>query len=209
MSVGVQLEIMRAPLIEELKRTKLPIWVTTLEAPEAKKPKDLFGSAELIMATQAFASGNPQITAAEEAESILENEDFDFAEVDDVLKVFKFVATDLHPTISKIYQDDINKRYLLSNSGVFFMGFCAACGHFRTRNNMKMLQGALDKVIDLAKADAEDPFKLEDYFKAIATITSARGRTNRRLVYDTFLRFFMGATDELEWLTTVAMMAGA
>ena len=29
-----------------------------------------------------------------------------------------------------------------------------------------------------------------------------RGKATRRLVYDTFLRFFRGVTTELEWLDT-------
>ena len=35
--------------------------------------------------------------------------------------------------------------------------------------------------------------------KLIKNITSSRGKMMRRLVYDTFLRFFLGSTTRLEW----------
>jgi len=39
-------------------------------------------------------------------------------------------------------------------------------------------------------------------------ITFARGKNMRRLVYDTFLRFFSGVTSELEWEDTVGQILG-
>jgi len=73
---------------------------------------------------------------------------------------------------------------------------------------MKMMDGALDKLGDELHKSNDDPLKLEDYQKALATITSSRGKAIRRLVYDTFLRFFYGASTELEWLDTAAQITG-
>ena len=78
-----------------------------------------------------------------------------------------------------------------------------------------MLEGALDKLIGLARPRRGDstrlttgPLRLDEYQAALETITSSRGKAIRRLVYDTFLRFFMGATNQLEWANTVSMMGG-
>jgi hypothetical protein len=73
---------------------------------------------------------------------------------------------------------------------------------------MKMLDGALDKVLGELKKTADDPLNLDDYQKALSTITSSRGKATRRLVYDTFLRFFNGASKELEWLDTATQITG-
>ena len=73
---------------------------------------------------------------------------------------------------------------------------------------MKMLDGALDKLKNLLEKSVEDPLNLDDYTKALATITTSRGKAIRRLVYDTFLRFFGGATSELEWLDTASQITG-
>ena len=67
---------------------------------------------------------------------------------------------------------------------------------------MKMLDGALDKLEALLNRPDEDPLHLDEYFNSVSMITASRGKTMRRLVNDTFLRFFMGATAELEWLDT-------
>ena len=58
---------------------------------------------------------------------------------------------------------------------------------------MKMLEGALEKLILLLKQPSEDPLGLEEYQELIKNITSSR------LVYDTYLRFFLGTTTRLEW----------
>ena len=49
---------------------------------------------------------------------------------------------------------------------------------------------------------------LDAYQRTVTRITSARGRHIRRLVNDTFLRFFSGATLELEWENTAAQILG-
>ena len=64
---------------------------------------------------------------------------------------------------------------------------------------MRMLDAALDKLIGLLRQPSDDPLGLDEYQELIKNITSSRGKMMRRLVYDTFLRFFMGTTTRLEW----------
>jgi len=45
----------------------------------------------------------------------------------------------------------------------------------------------------------EDPLNLEEYQETINNIKTSRGKSIRRLVYDTFLRFFNGTTNTLDW----------
>ena len=71
-----------------------------------------------------------------------------------------------------------------------------------------MLNGALDKLMVKLSEPREDPLGLEYYQQALATITTSRGKAIRRLVYDTFLRFFSGATVELEWMDTASQITG-
>ena len=59
---------------------------------------------------------------------------------------------------------------------------------------MKMLEAALDKLVVLLKAGGDDPLSLAEYQEAIKTITSSRGKMMRRLVFDCFLRYFLGTT---------------
>jgi TIR domain len=87
-----------------------------------------------------------------------------------------------------LHGDADNRRarlipFYFSGGGTLLTGFAAACGYVRNRNNMKMLEGALEKLILLLKQRSEDP----------------RGKMMRRLVYDSFLRFFLGTTTRLEW----------
>jgi hypothetical protein len=99
-----------------------------------------------------------------------------------------------------VYADEPGKMYYFSGGGTFLVGFSAACGYMRNRNNMKMLEAAIDKLVDLLKHGNDDPLSLAEYQEAIATITSSRGKMMRRLVYDTFLRYFLGTTTRLEWM---------
>jgi hypothetical protein len=98
-----------------------------------------------------------------------------------------------------VYADEPGKKFYFSGGGTFLTGFTAACGYVRNRNNMKMLEGALEKLILLLKQPSEDPLGLEEYQELIKNITSSRGKMMRRLVYDTYLRFFLGTTTRLEW----------
>jgi hypothetical protein len=46
----------------------------------------------------------------------------------------------------KVYADDPNRRFIRSAGGTFLLRLAAVCGYVRNRNNMKMLDGALDKL---------------------------------------------------------------
>lgn len=218
MSLPVQLEIMQSPLIDDLEsRGKVPVWHGVASLPGQQRPKEQFAASDLVLATRAFISNNPQVTPANEAEQLLETEKFssedqayleNVGDIDDVVKTLKRLATRLHPRIMDVYADDINRRYILSGGGIFLIGLAAACGYVRNRNNMKMLDGALDKLEGLMDLATDDPLNLGQYHQALAKITSSRGKTIRRLVYDTFLRFFMGATPQLEWLDTADQIGG-
>ena len=108
----------------------------------------------------------------------------------------------------RAYAEDPNRRFILSTSGMFLISLSAACGYIRNRNNVKMLDGALDKLLKELKKPTEDPLNLTEYWKALSMITTSRGKATRRLVYDTFTRFFTGASLELEWLDTARQITG-
>jgi len=212
MSLAVQLEIMQRPLVDELeKQAKIPVWHEMRKMPGMQRPKDSFAASELVLATQAFITNNAQLTASTEAERFL-NEDQAYldnvGDINDVVHTLKRIATEIHPLMTRAYADDPSRRFILSTGGTFFQSVAAACGYMRNRNNMKMLDGALDKLATLLKKGGEDPLNLDDYWKALQTITASRGKATRRLVYDTFLRFFGGATTELEWLDTASQITG-
>jgi hypothetical protein len=213
MSLPVQLEIMQKPLIQELEqRAKIPVWHEIQKYPGMTKPKDKFAASDLVLATQAFITNNAQLAASTEAERFL-NEERGYldnvGDINDVVHTLKRIATEIHPLLTRVYADDPTRRFLLSGGGTFLQSLVAACGYMRNRNNMKMLDGALDKLQSLLQRRDEDPFQLDDYWKALGNITTSRGKATRRLVYDTFLRFFGGATTELEWLDTAAQITGS
>lgn len=210
MSLPVQLEIMRKPLIEELQRAAIPLSNDMEMTPGMKKQKDRFSSADLVLATEAFITNNAQVTASKEAERFLEDEKYleNVGEVDDVVTTLRRITTQIHPLIMQVYADDPNRRFILSAGGTFLLGLAAACGYIRNRINMKALDAALDKLVEELQRPKEDPLKLADYMKALSMITASRGKAMRRLVYDTFLRFFTGATTELEWRDTVSQITG-
>ena len=54
------------------------------------------------------------------------------------------VAQDIHPLMLLVYADEPGKKYYFSGGGTFLTGFTAACGYVRNRNNMRMLDGALE-----------------------------------------------------------------
>jgi hypothetical protein len=210
MSLPVQLEIMQRPLIDELEqRAKIPVWHEMAKMPGMQRPKDRFAASDLVLATQAFITNNAQLTASTEAERFL-NEDQAYldnvGDINDVVHTLKRIATEIHPLMTRTYANDPTRRFILSSGGTFLQSLVAACGYMRNRNGMKMLDGALDKLESLLKGGEEDPLNLDDYWKALSQITASRGKATRRLVYDTFLRFFGGATGELEWLDTAAQI---
>jgi hypothetical protein len=211
MSLPVQLEIMQKPLIDQLRDSSIPVWNEMEKKPGMQRPKDQFSAADLVLATQAFITANAHVTAAEETEKFLDTDQRyldNVGDIEDVVKTLRRLTTEVHPEVIRVYSDDPNKRYTLSNSAVFLISLAAACGYLRNRLNMTMLDGAIDKLKELLNRPVEDPMKLGDYGDALATITSSRGKAIRRLVYDTFLRFFTGATTELEWLDTARQITG-
>jgi hypothetical protein len=213
MSLPAQLEIMQRPLIQELaQRAKIPVWEDLNKRPGEQQPKHAFAASTLVLAAQAFITNNAQLTPADEAERFL-NEDQAYldnvGDIDDVVKTLKRLTTELHPAIMELYASDPSRRYILSGGGTFLIGLVAACGYVRNRGNQKILEGALDKLMDLVTRPVDDPLSLEAYKAAGDSITTSRGRTTRRLVYDTFLRFFSGATTQLEWEDTARQISGA
>ena len=47
-----------------------------------------------------------------------------------------------------------------------------------------------------------------DYQRALDMIHASRGKDARRLVDDTFRRFFLGVTTDLDWLDTASQITG-
>lgn len=210
MSLSIQLEIMQGPLIQELESAGIPIWHDITILPGMRQPKDKFAASTLVLATQAFITNNAQITASTEAENFLnENQQYldNVGDINDVAHAISRITTELHPEIMRVYADDPNKRFILSG-GTFLLGLAAACGYIRNRNKIRTLDIGLDRLLKELKKPVEDPWNLTSYQRALAMITTSRGKATRRLVYDTFLRFFSGATAELEWLDTAAQITG-
>lgn len=209
MSLQVQLEIMRKPLIDEIESAaKIKVFRDThdIEASgRTQKPKEQFAASDIAVAAEAFITNNAQASQREIAEDLLEKDSgytatgVDVGDIADVVNMLRRVAQDIHPLMLLVYRNEPGKKFYFSGGGTFLTGFAAACGYVRNRNNMKMLDGALEKLIALLKLPSEDPLALEEYQELIKNITSSRGKMMRRLVYDTFLRFFLGTTTRLEW----------
>jgi len=209
MSLQVQLEIMRRPLIDEIEAAaNIHVFRDTIDIEatgKTQKPKDLFAASDIAVAAEAFITNNAQASQKEIAEELLEKESgymatgVDVGDIADVVNMLKRVAQDIHPLMLLVYANEPGKKFYFSGGGTFLTGFTAACGYVRNRNNMKMLDGALEKLITLLKQPVEDPLCLEEYQELIKNIKSSRGKMLRRLVYDTFLRFFLGTTTRLEW----------
>jgi len=212
MSLDVQLEIMRGPLVRELESQGIPVWHDMESMPGMRQPKEKFAAADLVLATQAFITNNAQLSASTEAERFLnESQAYldNVGDIEDVAKMLKRITTELHPEIMRIYVSDPSRRYILSGGSTFLLSLCAACGYVRNRGNTKKMELAVDRLLKELKKPGDDPLNFEEYQRALATITSSRGKAIRRLVYDTFLRFFNGASTELEWLDTAAQITGA
>jgi hypothetical protein len=211
MSLPVQLEIMKRPLIQELERgAKIKIWREIEKVPGMSKPKEMFAASDLVLSVEAFITNNAQVVAASEADRYLEDQAYldKVGDIEDVVSTIRRVATELHPMMMKVYAADPYKRYLLSTSSAFLFGLMAACGYVRNAKNMKVLDGEVDRMLDLIKRGGDDPLNLEDYWKALESITASRGKATRRLVDDTFRRFFNGATSGLDWLDTARSIGG-
>ena len=202
MGLKVQLEIMQQPLINELtRRSKVSVQRDIEKLPGARREKEKFAASDLVIAVQAFILSTPHVTAGKQAERLLEDEQFleNFGDVEDVIEVLKRIGGDLHPAITHAYAEDPHTRYILTDSSMFLMGLMAACGYIRNKNNMKMLDGALDKLMEFIKKTPDDPLNLAEYRDVVSQIKGSRGKTIRTIVNDTFRRFFMGATVELDW----------
>jgi hypothetical protein len=209
MSLQVQLEIMRKPLIDEIEAAaNITVFRDTIDiegSGKTQKPKEQFAASDIAVAAEAFITNNAQASKQEIAEDLLEKDSgymavgVDVGDIADVVNMLKRVAQEIHPLMLQVYADQPGKKYYFSGGGTFLTGFTAACGYVRNRNNIKMLDGALEKLVVLLKDPVEDPLHLTEYQELIKDISSSRGKTLRRLVYDTFLRFFLGTTTRLEW----------
>jgi hypothetical protein len=210
MSLPVQLEIMQKPLVDQLEGMNIPIWNELDKTPGQSRKKDAFSAADLVLGAQAFITANAMVTAGDEAERFLDEQKYldNVGDIEDVVSTLKRLTTEIHPEIMRVYADDPNKKFVMSNSGTFFISLAAACGYLRNRLNMTVLDGALQKLTQLIDRPVEDPLGLDDYAQALGSIKSSRGKATRRLVYDTFMRFFTGATTELEWLDTARQITG-
>ncbi len=207
MSLEVQLEIMQRPLLKALEHdAKIPIFLDAANIAGKQKPKNEFAASDLVIATRVFIEFNPQVKKPDEAEGLLERDDhtdiqtsFDVGDINDVVATLKKIAVDVHQKIMERYPDNPTHKYILSSGGMFLVSFAAACGKVRNTLNMTSLDGAIQRLMkELSKPD-DDPLKLDEYQKAISGIKTSRGKTIRRIVYDTFLRFFNGTTTTLDW----------
>jgi hypothetical protein len=216
MSLPVQLEIMRGPLIDEIERaTSIPVFRDSVDIEvqgRTQKNKEQFAASDLAVAAEAFITNNPQASQKELAEDFLEKDGayasgVDIGDIADVVMMLTRVAKEIHPAMLKVYAADAGKKFYFSSGGTFMAGFAAACGFIRNRGDLPKLQKALDKLVSLLQSPEEDPLSLNEYQEAIKGIHSSRGKMMRRLVYDTFLRFFNGTTDRLEWTDAVRSLS--
>src|SRR4029434_5576790 len=137
MSLAVQLEIMRQPLIEALeKQAQIPVWHEMYKLPSMPRPKDQFDAKDLVLAAEAFLTHNDQVSAAEEAERFLDEDHRyleDIGEIHEVVTVLQYLATQIQPRLLHVYAEDPTRRFLLSSGGTFVISLAAACGYSRVR----------------------------------------------------------------------------
>ncbi len=209
MSLRVQLEIMKKPLIEHLKSEGIPIWEDIGKMPGEQRPKEKFLASDIVLATQAFLTHNPHVTTAFETERFLdENQPYldNIGDISDIMGTLKRVSAEVQAKIARSYESDPTNRSLMFNGDPFLLGFMAACGYIRSRGGMVILDKALDRLLGEFERSETDPVGLESYQRALAIINVSRGKDARRLVDDTFRRFFLGVTTELDWLDTASQM---
>jgi hypothetical protein len=211
MTLRVQLEIMKKPLIEHLKSEGIPIWEDLGRMPGEQRPKDRFLASDIVLATQAFITHNANVTTAVETERFLdENQPYldNIGDISDIMKTLKRISGEVHAKIRTAYESNPNHRFLMMNGDPFLLGFVAACGYIRNRGNMGILDKALDKLLTEFDRPGDDPLHLESYERALAMINAFRGKDARRLIEDTFRRFFLGVTTDLDWLDTASQISG-
>jgi len=210
MSLNVQLEIMQRPLIDQFENAGIPIYHDINRLPRDAKPQDKFAASEIVLAAQAFLTFNPQTTSAKEADRFLSKDDRyldDVGDIADMVSAFTRIANKIHPVLIDAYQGNPRSQYILSQGGIFLIGLAAACGYIRAKVNAKALEGILDK-LENETSLSTNPLNLEEYHETVQRITTSRGKFTRRLVYDTFLRFFNGSTLNLEWDDTMNQILG-
>jgi|GEM_PF-607428 len=212
MSLRVQLEIMKRPLIEHLKVEGIPIWEDLGRMPGEQRPRDKFLASDIVMATQAFITHNAHVSTAVETERFLdENQPYldNIGDIADIVKTLKRISAEIHPKLAQAYESDAAFRSIMTHGDPFLFGFIAACGYVRNRGGMDILDKALDRLISEFNRRGDDPLDCESYQQALAVIDASRGKDARRLVDDTFRRFFLGVTMELDWLDTASQLLGA
>jgi hypothetical protein len=211
MSLRVQLEIMKKPLIEHLKSEGIPIWEDLGRMPGEQRPKDKFLASDIVLATQAFITHNAQVTKSVETERFLdENQPYldNIGDITDIMRTLKRISGEVHAKITQAYEANPNQCYLMTTGDPFLLGFVAACGYVRNRGNMEILDKALDRLLAEFERAETDPLRFDDYQRALDMIDASRGKEARRLVDDTFRRFFLGVTTDLDWLDTASQITG-
>jgi hypothetical protein len=211
MSLRVQLEIMKKPLIEHLKSEGIPIWEDIGRMPGETRPKDKFLASDIVLATQAFITHNAHVTTAVETERFLdENQPYldNIGDISDIMRTLKRISTEIQTKIAGVCPSNSAQRFLMMNGDPFLLGFIAACGYVRNRGSMEILDKALDKLLGEVDRRGDDPLRLEAYRGALDMVNASRGKDARRLVDDTFRRFFLGVTTELDWLDTASQIMG-
>ena len=211
MSLRVQLEIMKKPLIEHLKSEGIPIWEDLGRMPGEQRPKDKFLASDIVLATQAFITHNAHVTTAVETERFLdENQPYldNIGEITDIMRILKRISGEVHGKIAQAYEADPSRRFLMTTGDPFLLGFVAACGYVRNRSSMEILDKALDRLLGEFDRTGSDPLRIEAYQQALDMIHASRGKEARRLVDDTFRRFFLGVTTDLDWLDTASQITG-
>jgi len=211
MSLRVQLEIMKRPLIEHLKLEGIPIWEDLGKMPGDQRPRDKFLASDIVLATQAFITHNSHVTTAVETERFLDdNQPYldNIGDISDIVRTLKGISNEVHAKTARAYADQPALRCLVTSGDPFLLGFVAACGYIRNRGSMEILDKALDRLLAELECQEADPLRLGAYQKALAIINATRGKDARRLVDDTFRRFFLGVTTELDWLDTASQITG-
>ncbi|HXK30430.1 MAG TPA: hypothetical protein VJ646_19465 [Candidatus Binatia bacterium] len=211
MSLRVQLEIMKKPLIEHLKSEGIPIWEDLGRMPGEQRPKEKFLASDIVLATQAFITNNAHVTKAFETERFLdENQPYldNIGDISDIMRMLKRISGEVHAKIAQAYEANLNQRYLMTTGDPFLLGFVAACGYVRNRSSMEILDKALDRLLGEFERAETDPLRFDDYQRALDMIHASRGKEARRLVDDTFRRFFLGVTTDLDWLDTASQITG-
>jgi len=211
MSLRVQLEIMKRPLIEHLKLEGIPIWEDLEKMPGDQRPRDKFLASDIVLATQAFITHNSHVTTAVETERFLDdNQPYldNIGDISDIVRTLKRISNEVHAKTARAYADQPALRCLVTSGDPFLLGFVAACGYIRNRGSMEILDKALDRLLAELECQEADPLRLGAYQKALAIINATRGKDARRLVDDTFRRFFLGVTTELDWLDTASQITG-